>query len=319
MRHLGKTILHGLLLGAAAGALTMSFASTSHAAAIAYSTLQISGFQFLQADGSPFGAGAFDPLTPTNNTAAEARLNGSGPTGDDITNGNSDVVLQCAGDCGGIAQNDFGMQGGSSQFSRADAQLFGDSLGAGLAANSVAEVQLNIPSNGSSSSNVGTVTDFSFSDVDGALRIRFDATPEMFASLDELGGAFAGLAWHIAITDGAGDQIFSWAPDGTIGGLVCDSPDADANDTCSEIADPFALNNSVGVGSAGQIAYDPGQGTFVAVMPIFDADQTYTVTILHKTSVQAVQSVPEPAAAGMLGVGLLGLIGLRRRRRRRSN
>ena len=83
MRHLGKTVLHGLLLGAAAGALTVGFASTSHAGAVAFSSLQISGFQILKADGSPLSALTdFDVLEVNNFTAAEARLNGSGPTGD---------------------------------------------------------------------------------------------------------------------------------------------------------------------------------------------------------------------------------------------
>lgn len=317
MRYLGKTVLNGLLLGAAAGALTVGFASKSYAGAVGFSSLQISNFQFLQEDGSPFTGGSFDALQINNFTAAEARLNGSGPTADDFSPGASDVAMQCVGDCGGIAQNDFNQQGGAiSQFSRADAQLFGNSLDAGITANSVAEVQLNVPSDGSSSSNLGTTSSFSFAGTDGALRIRFDATPELLALLEEdQVSSFAGMGWNIAFRDENDNIIFRWTPDGGAGGLLCDSPDANANDTCEEISDPFSINDSLGLNGSGSVAYNPGTGTFEVVTPVFDAGQTYRATIFHETSVAAILApgqVPEPAAAGILGVGLLGLFGFRR-------
>ena len=307
MRHLGKTVLHGLLLGAAAGALTVGFASTSHAGAVAFSSLQISGFQILKADGSPLSALTdFDVLEVNNFTAAEARLNGSGPTGDNFSPGASDVSMQCTGNCAGIAQNDFNQQGGPiGQFSRADAQLMGDSLGAGITANSVAEVQLNLPSNGSSSSNLGTTSQFSFTPgEDGALRIRFNATPELFAMLEQADvSSFAGMGWHIAISDAVTQQqLFDFAPNGVL--------------DVGEVADGCALNNSVGVNDAGSISYAPGTCFFDVITPEFAANQTLQATIFHETSTAAVVAaapVPEPAAAGLLGIGMLGLVGLRRR------
>jgi hypothetical protein len=177
MRHLGKTVLNGLLLGAAAGALTVGFASKSHAGALAFSSLNNANFQILKGDGSQYDASELDVLEIGDFTKAESSLNGSGTVGTDP----ADVLMQCQGNCAGIGQNNFARQGGPlGQFSRADAVLSGAGI-TGVAntpnavnASSVAEIQLNQNSVATAGSNQGTGSRFSFDpNEDGSL--TFDA------------------------------------------------------------------------------------------------------------------------------------------------
>ena len=337
MRHLGKTVLNGLLMGAAAGALTVGFASKSYAGALAYSTLENSNFRIFNSDGSQVDFSDLDVLEIGDFTNAGATLNGSGTTASDsVSPSNSDVAMQCVGDCAGIAENDFSRQAGPlRQFARADAVLSGAGItGTGadssVTARSVAEVQLNQTSTGTANSAQGTSSRFSFTpDAAGALTFTFDATPEMMVLLEQDDvNAFASLAWSIGISaepedDGdTTEPVFTWVPDGLAGGILCDGDDPntveDENATCVEIADPFTLNTPISTLSAGPaVTYDPGTGTFSATTPILQAGQTYILSINEVTTANAnvvISEVPEPAAAALFGFGLLGLAGLRRRK-----
>lgn len=328
MRHLGKTVLNGLLLGAAAGALTVGFASKSYAGALAFSTLENANFQILKADGSQWDVSDFDVLEIGDFTKAEASLNGTGS----VATHPSDVPMQCIGTCGGIAENDFTRQGGPlSQFSRADAVLAGAGISGvpetdnSVHAQSVAEVQLNeATGEGSAGSNEGTGSRFSFvPGEDGSLTFRFDATPLLEAMLEQDDvSAFASVAWSLSILDELGNQVFAWTPDGLAGGIVCaaDDPDTaeDENAGCLETADPFSLNTSIATLDSGDglVTYDPGTGTFEATSPLLSAGTTYTLSINEETAANAsvaAAQVPEPAAAALFGLGLLGLAGFRRR------
>jgi len=330
MRHLGKTVLNGLLLGAAAGALTVGFASKSYAGALAFSSLENANFQILKSDGSQWDVSDFDVLEIGDFTKAEASLNGSGGTATHP----SDVPMQCEGACGGIAENDFNRQGGPlSQFSRADAVLSGAGISGvpgaadSVSASSVAEVQLNEASGiGTAGSNEGTGSRFSFvPGEDGALTFRFDSTPLLEAMLEQSDTvAFASVAWSLAILDDAGNQVFAWLPDGIAGGIICaaDDPNTveDENATCLETSDPFSINTSIATldGGDGLVTYNPGTGTFEATSPILSAGITYTLSINEETAARAevaVAQVPEPAAAALFGLGLLGLAGFGRRLR----
>jgi hypothetical protein len=325
MRHLGKTVLNGLLLGAAAGALTVGFASKSFAGALAFSTFEISNFQILKANGSQYDVGDFDVLEIGDFTKAEASLNGAGT----VATHPSDVPQQCIGACGGIGENDFSRQGGPlGQFSRADAVLSGAGLSGvpdtpnSVTARSVAEVQLNeATGEGTAGSNLGTGSRFSFvPESDGSLTFRFDATPMLEALLEQPDiQAFASVAWSLSILDGAGNQVFAWAPDGLAGGILCNGGSEEANAGCTETTDPFSLNTSIATLDSGDglVTYNPGTGTFEVTSPILLAGGNYTLSINQESaanaSVSPAPQVPEPAAAALLGLGLLGLAGVRRR------
>lgn len=327
MRHLGKTVLNGLLLGAAAGALTVGFVSKSHAGALAFSSLNNANFQILRGDGSQYDANDFDVLEIGDFTKAESSLNGSGTVGTHP----SDVTMQCQGNCAGIAQNDFSRQAGPlGQFSRADAVLSGAGISGvpntpnAVNALSVAEVQLNQVSVATAGSNQGTGSRFSFTpSADDSLTFRFDATPLLQAMLEQDDViAFASIAWSLAITDEDGRILFASTPNGILDDPICDADDPntpqDENATCAETSDPFSLNTSIATldGGDGLVVYDPGTGSFSVTSPILSAGSTYTLSINEETSVNAqvaVSAVPEPAAAALLGVGLLGLAGMRRR------
>ena len=335
MRHLGKTVLNGLLMGAAAGALTVGFASKSYAGALAFSTLENSNFRIFNSDGSQVDFSDLDVLEIGDFTNAGATLNGSGVTASDSVNpSNSDVAMQCVGDCAGIAENDYSRQAGPlRQFARADAVLSGAGItGTGadssVTARSVAEVQLNQTSTGTANSAQGTSSRFSFTpDAAGALTFSFDATPEMMVLLEQDDvSAFASIAWSVSVArEGEGaeedETVFSFVPDGLVGGILCagDDPSTveDENATCMENADPFTLNTSISTLSAGPaITYDPGTGTFSATTPILAAGENYVLSINEVSTANAnvvISEVPEPAAAALFGFGLLGLAGLRRR------
>jgi hypothetical protein len=322
--------LNGLLVGAAAGALTVGFASKSYAGALAFSSLNNANFQILKSDGSQYDVSDLDVLEIGDFTKAESSLNGIGTVGTDP----ADVQLQCQGNCAGIGQNDFTQQAGPlGQFSRADAVLTGAGI-SGVAntpnavnASSVAEVQLNQVSVATAGSNEGTGSRFSFNPTeDGLLTFRFDATPLLQAMLEQDDQiAFASVAWSLSILDGNGHAVFAWTPDGLAGGIVCDADDPatpeDENASCSETSDPFSLNTSIATldDGDGLVVYDPGTGSFSATSPVLSAGSTYTLSINEETAANAevaINAVPEPAAAGLLGLGLLGLAGIRRRRER---
>jgi len=296
MKIKGKTILKGLLVGVAAGALTAGLASTANAGAIAYSSLLISNFVVLDENRAQFGPEDFN-LTIGNFTKAEAELNGIGSIG---TNA-SDVLLQCqdggSGNCGPIGQNNFAQQPPIQQFSRGDAVLTGAAvLPGGANSSTVAEVQLNTPSSGTSGSNTGTGTQFSFVlDEDQALTFEFDAVGTLHALLEEDDVmAFAGLGWSLSIAElESGAEVFAFAP------------------SC--------INASRTVVNAGEQNYSCVD-SFSATTGLLSFGVEYLLSINHESAANAELAddvdVPEPEAAALLGLGLLGLAAVRRRVRK---
>jgi hypothetical protein len=305
MKPKGKTILTGLLVGVAAGALTAGFASTAHAGVLSYSTLAISNFQIFKGDGSQYDVSDFDVLEVGNFTKAEAALNGTGTIGSDP----ADVSHQCIGSCAGIGENNFAQQPlPLGQFSRADAQLIGAGISGvpntpnSVTTTTVAEIQLNQESEATSGSNTGTGTRFSFSLAnDDSLTFDFNADATLRAMLEQDDViAFAGVAWSLSILDAAGSSVFEFAPTGAGPGAPCS-----LNTSISTLDDDDGL---VEFGCS---------GSFTTTTPVLSAGQNYTLSINHESSARGEVAfgapVPEPAAAALMGLGLLGVVAMRRR------
>lgn len=314
--HTGRRFaLRSLPLAAvAAAALLVGTAPDAKAGAIAYSNLHVTNFTISDSGGTQYDASDFSALNVGNTSAANASINGAGSSTSDVGPGNRDAAMVCLGAaCGGIGQNDFSQQVGT--FSRGDSQLSGaiiTGLGVPSSADAQSVADLNISDgNAASGGTVGTTTEFTFAlGSADSITFEFDATPQLQAALSGgTGQAQADVAFSIAIADANGTTLFSWAPDGVLGGTFGGT----------ENSDPNSLNIGRGTLSDGTVAYNPGTGTYSATTGVLAAGQNYKLTINHQSTASGrfqATEVPEPATLMMLGAGLLGLGAFGHRRRK---
>lgn len=169
------------------------------------------------------------------------------------------------------------------------------------------------------SSETGFTTTFEIGG-DAIFNFDFNADPylEVGISADAGAGSSANAELNviITITDDNGGTVFSWSPDGQAGGITGGT----------ENLDPFSLNDSLEVSSAGAslsngvaptglVGGSAGFGMFSASTDTLSAG-TYTISLDMSSliNVTTTAQVPNPGVLGLMGLGLAGL-GFSRRRK----
>lgn len=196
--------------------------------------------------------------------------------------------------------NSFTPHGMSTVYSYGDAQIQSTNVLQGVG---------NASAIGEASAANGTSSGFGINTMVGAFTITtpttvnfsFNAYPYMQTQSATGGVATANINMTITILDLSNKKVFSWAPNGLV------------DTTAGETSDPFSLN--MGLGSMGNnipSSYNKLSGGIFAAHTNLAAG-SYKMNILMKDSV-FVSAVPVPAAAWLLGSGLIGLVSIARRK-----
>lgn len=233
------------------------------------------------------GMGTLSPFTFSTSVAAQGVLS-------DVNFGASDAAAACVGAFCGALNNSFSAHGTGGDYAYGDALIGNGNVlsGAGSAA-SIGEISAG-PEGFASGSN-SMVGSF-FLATPGTVSFAFNALPYM--QVAGAGNAFTTMT--IAISNAAGQQVFSWAPDGMVGSGITGG---------TETSDSHNLN----FGIASGVTYNPAAGSFAAATGNL-ASGMYTLNISMSNQVTA---VPEPETWAMLLAGM-GLVALRARQKSKA-
>lgn len=245
---------------------------------------------------SNFGMSFVNPATGVLNGftfSTDVAAHGNGSVGN---YGGTDAAAACLGaDCA-TWNNSFTAHGpGGGDFAYGDAKISnsGISSGSGAAASigEIAAGQAGFASG--SNSMIGTLVINS----PGAVAFSFNAIP--YLSITP-GIATSFASFTITLTNSLGAQVFSWAPDGSLGSGISGG---------TESQDGVNLNLGITPG----VTYNPGSGSFAAQTGSL-ASGFYSLNISMTNQVSA---VPEAHTVSMMlaGLGLVGYVASRRQRR----
>jgi hypothetical protein len=281
----------------------------ANAGSMAYSNLDILGLKLTNGAGTQLIQGStINVVGFTNATTNQASLDSV--AGQASNNVFDSQVCQGA-DCGAVSGYSEQAPIGTQHFARSLSTLSGtivDNLGAGntgATARTVGETQLITNDKGISTSNIQLNASFNFTlGSETFIGFEFDSLGSIHAMQNAennvpTSNAQASVNFTITIADSTGAVVFSWAPDGVDGNATM------AND---DDADGINLNDSVAAAFAGQDFTRSLGGTWSASsIAMLKANENYTLTVDHKTNVQATSDVPEPGALALLGLGLVAL------------
>jgi hypothetical protein len=302
-----------------ATAMIVGVAASAQATSLAQSTLQVTGFEFLNATGTaPIDVSAFVPgtLNIQDSTNLNPSLNGVFNPFTNFTVGGAPLPLTvvCV-----PAACPAGLNSGAPFVNATTPPTVSGALGAssldgepitglpggqplGANARTAARAQLTGTGVANSSANLGLVAQFQFTPTAAqAVRVDFTALMHLIAYLDTPGSSNAGVSWSISITDitnGGNTLVFSWAPDGLPGGIFGGT----------ELSDPCNINTTRGLLSPGSVTADCNSAThYTALTPVLLSTELYSVSIAHqnRADVLVAPRVPEPATLSLLGLGLI--------------
>jgi hypothetical protein len=325
-----------VMAAAVAAGLGMGVSTAARADALSTSILQLSNLTFNDpGTGTPIANGANVIVTSVTETArATSTLNGSTMDTGLVSTGGGGINLapQCLGGAActdpRVQDNVFGVFSTAAgdpvkTLSTADQREAGSPI-LGLAAPVGATVEassitsLKGSGSGDAHAQNGVIAQFVFQVTStGKIDIKFNAQSYLEAFVTPFFGtgfAQSTFATSFKLCENLGTscvQIFSWAPDGSAGGITGGT----------ELLDPFNLNTTVAsqspFGGASIEGAAPGvknSGTFEALTGTLLAGHTYTLNMAMSTD-SAARFIPEPATLGLIAIGLLGIGGMQRRRK----
>ena len=311
-----------MLLGAVGGIAMLGASSGSQAAGLAFAAVEINDFGIYHSGAAPgllgtqYDAADFTVLNIGNTGGTQALLPGFGAVsfGAGPLAGNVDVVQSCLG-IGCPGQNSFGPTG-AGHFARSDMRLAGQIITPPAAstatANTVSELRLTgAGSGGPNIGSVGTTSGFRLAAADSII-FDFDGIALLIVGItgvDESGNMLASNSFSISITDGIGNTVFEWTPDGTVNTAITGGTEySDGSDLTRTISYAVSPN------PLGSTTYNPGEAHFRAQTGVLGAGIDYVLSISHNSITNGLLRVPEPATLGLFGLGLAALGASKRRR-----